>query len=143
DERSCSRSNMPIDWKSYQPGEFHDELISSPGHPRRIAQVLARYLASLSEQELQHRQDSVDHAIKTMGISFTVYSEAGNIDRQWPFDLIPRIISSKEWAAASKGLEQRLRALNSFIHDVYNDGLIFRDKVVPRELIMDSGNYRP
>lgn len=78
-----------------------------------------------------------------MGISFTVYSEAGNIDRQWPFDLIPRIISSKEWAATSKGLEQRLRALNSFIHDVYNDGLIFRDKVVPRELIMDSGNYRP
>jgi len=118
-------------------------LISSPGYPRKIAHVLARYLASLSEQELQHRQDSVDHAIKTMGISFTVYSEAGNIDRQWPFDLIPRIISSKEWATTSKGLEQRLRALNCFIHDVYNDGLIFRNKVVPRELIMDSDNYRP
>ena len=134
---------MPIDWKSYQPGEFHDELISSPGNPRKHARVLAKYLASLSQQELQHRKDSVEHAIKTMGISFTVYSEAGNIDRQWPFDLIPRIIPSKEWAKTSKGLEQRLHALNCFINDIYNDGLIFKDKVVPWDLITDSGNYRP
>jgi len=134
---------MPIDWKSYQPGEFHDELISSPGNPRKHARVLAKYLASLSQEELQHRKDSIDHAIKTMGISFTVYSEAGNIDRQWPFDLIPRIIPSKEWAITSKGLEQRLRALNCFIHDIYNDGRIFKDKVVPWDLIAESGNYRP
>jgi uncharacterized circularly permuted ATP-grasp superfamily protein len=134
---------MPIDWKSYQPGEFHDELISSPGNPRKHARGLAKYLASLTQQELQHRKDSVEHAIKTMGISFTVYSEAGNIDRQWPFDLIPRIIPSKEWASTSKGLEQRLKALNCFIHDIYNDGLIFKDKVVPWDLIADSGNYRP
>jgi len=134
---------MPIDWKSYQPGAFHDELISSPGYPRKAARVLARYLASLSDEELKQRQDSVQHAIKTMGISFTVYSEAGNIDREWPFDLIPRIITSREWESTSKGLEQRLRALNCFIHDVYNDGKILKNKVVPRELITDSGNYRP
>lgn len=133
---------MTIDWKSYHPGEFHDELISSPGHPRKAARVLTKYLASLSNEELQHREDSVNHAIKTMGISFTVYSEAGNIDRQWPFDPIPRIITRKEWDITSKGLEQRLRALNCFIHDVYNDGKIFRNKVVPKELIMDSGNFR-
>jgi uncharacterized circularly permuted ATP-grasp superfamily protein len=134
---------MPIDWKSYQPGNFYDELISSPGYPRKAGRVLAAYLASLSDEELQHRQDSVNHAIKTMGISFTVYSEAGNIDREWPFDIIPRIITSKEWATTSKGLEQRLHALNCFIHDIYNEGRIFKDKVVPRELIDDSGNYRP
>ena len=134
---------MPIEWKSYHPGKFHDELISSPGHPRATGRALAKYLASLSEEELNHRQDSVDHAIKTMGISFTVYSEAGNIDRQWPFDPIPRIIPSKEWAITSEGLKQRLRALNCFIHDIYNDGKVFKDKIVPWELIADSGNYRP
>lgn len=133
---------MPIDWKSYQPGKFHDELISTPGYPRKAARVLARYLASLSDEELKQRQDSVNHAIKTMGISFTVYSEAGNIDREWPFDLIPRIITSKEWEVTSRGLEQRLHALNCFIHDVYNDGKILKDKVVPRDLIADSGNFR-
>jgi uncharacterized circularly permuted ATP-grasp superfamily protein len=134
---------MTIDWKAYHPGEFHDELISTPGNARKAARVLTRYLASLGDEELQHRQDSVNHAIKTMGISFTVYSEAGNIDRQWPFDPIPRIITRKEWDITSKGLEQRLRALNCFIHDVYNDGRIFRNKVVPKDLIMDSGNFRP
>lgn len=134
---------MSIDWKSYSCGAFYDELISAPGKPRSYARVLANYLSSLSNEEVQRRQDAVRHAIKTMGISFTVYSEAGNIDREWPFDLIPRIITAKEWQATSKGLEQRLRALNHFIHDVYNDGKIFRDKVVPRELIMESGNYRP
>jgi uncharacterized circularly permuted ATP-grasp superfamily protein len=134
---------MSIDWKSYSSGAFYDELISAPGKPRSYARILANYLASLTPEEVQRRQDAVRHAIKTMGISFTVYSEAGNIDREWPFDLIPRIITAKEWQATSKGLEQRLHALNHFIHDVYNDGKIFRDKVVPRELIMESGNYRP
>ena len=134
---------MPIDWKSYQPGKFYDELISSPGYPRKAGRGLAKYLASLGDEELRHRQDSVKHAIRTMGISFTVYSEAGNIDREWPFDPIPRVITSKEWTTTSKGLEQRLHALNCFIHDVYNEGKIFSDKVIPRELIEDSGNFRP
>lgn len=133
---------MPIDWKSYQPGTFHDELISSPGYPRKAGRVLAKYLASLSDEELKQRHDAVQHAIRTMGISFTVYSEAGNIDREWPFDLIPRIIPAKEWHSTSKGLEQRLHALNCFIHDIYNEGNILKDKVVPRELIKDSGNFR-
>jgi uncharacterized circularly permuted ATP-grasp superfamily protein len=81
-------------------------------------------------------------AIKTMGISFTVYSDAGNIDREWPFDIIPRIIAEKEWNHTSAGLQQRLRALNCFIHDVYNDQKIFKDKLIPKELILNSGNFR-
>ncbi len=133
---------MSISWKTYNPGEFYDELISSPGYPRKAARKLTRYLSSLSHTELQQRKATVEHAIKTMGISFTVYSEAGNIDRQWPFDLVPRIITQKEWDKTSQGLKQRQRALNCFIHDVYNDGKILRDKVVPAELMKKSKNYR-
>lgn len=133
---------MKINWKSYHPDPFYDELISSPGYPRKAARVLARYLASLTNEELQQRKTAGELAIKTMGITFTVYSEAGNIDREWPFDIIPRIITEKEWENTSKGLIQRLHALNCFIHDVYNEGKIFKDKVVPRELIEGSGNFR-
>ncbi len=133
---------MKIDWKSYHPGDFFDELISAPGKPRQAARALCRYLASLSPEELDKRKASVIDAIKTMGISFTVYSDAGNIDREWPFDIIPRIITASEWDVTSRGLEQRLRALNCFINDVYNEGKILKDKVVPRELITDSGNFR-
>ena len=133
---------MKIDWKSYHPGDFFDELISAPGKPRKAARALCRYLASLSPEEIDLRKASVSDAIKTMGISFTVYSDAGNIDREWPFDIIPRIITASEWAVTSKGLQQRLHALNCFINDVYNDGKIFKDKVVPRELITKSANFR-
>ncbi len=133
---------MTINWKSYNPGEFYDELISSPGYPRKAARILTKYLASLSHDELKQRKAAVEHAIKSMGISFTVYSEAGNIDRQWPFDLVPRIITEKEWKTTSDGLKQRQRALNCFIHDVYNDGKIFKDKLIPEELVKKSKNYR-
>ncbi|MDX1490629.1 MAG: circularly permuted type 2 ATP-grasp protein [Pseudohongiellaceae bacterium] len=133
---------MEIDWKSYNPGSFYDELISSPGYARKPARILARYLRSLSHEELQQRKAAAELAIKTMGISFTVYSEAGNIDREWPFDIIPRIITETQWTRTSKGLEQRLRALNCFIHDIYNEQKILKDKVLPAELIAKSGNFR-
>src|SRR5690554_409067 len=133
---------MQIDWRTYDPGQFYDELISSPGHPRKATRHLAKYLASLSGEELQERKRSAELAIKTMGISFTVYSDAGNIDRAWPFDIIPRIIPQKEWQKTEQGLIQRLTALNCFINDIYNDQKILKDKVVPAELLADSVNFR-
>ncbi len=133
---------MQINWRDYVPGEFYDEIISSPGNPRRAARQLAKYLASLSGEDIQERQLSADLAIKTMGISFTVYSDSGNIDRAWPFDIIPRIITRREWQGVEKGLIQRLTALNCFISDVYNERRIIRDKVVPEELLADSANFR-
>lgn len=85
-------------------------------------------LSSLTGDELQERKQSAELAIKTMGISFTVYSDAGNIDRAWPFDIIPRIIPQKEWLKTEQGLIQRLTALNCFINDIYNDQKIIKDK---------------
>ncbi|MFT6055871.1 MAG: putative circularly permuted ATP-grasp superfamily protein, partial [Pseudohongiellaceae bacterium] len=135
-------STMRVNWKTYNPGKFYDEIISSPGYARKPARGLASYLRSLTHEELLEKKTAADLAIKTMGISFTVYSDAGNIDREWPFDIIPRIIAEKEWDKTSLGLQQRLRAINCFINDIYNDQKIFKDKVVPSELILDSGNFR-
>ena len=133
---------MRINWKTYNPGPFYDEIISSPGYARKPARRLVSLLGSLTHEELQQKKMAAELAIKTMGISFTVYSDAGNIDREWPFDIIPRIIAEKEWNHTSAGLQQRLRALNCFIHDVYNDQKIFKDKLIPKELILNSGNFR-
>jgi uncharacterized circularly permuted ATP-grasp superfamily protein len=133
---------MTIDWKAYKPGAFFDEVISSPGYPRRIARPIARHLAALKNEDLQARKAAAELAIKTSGITFTVYTEAGNIDREWPFDIIPRVISGKEWAQTERGLVQRLTALNRFIDDVYNEQRILRDGVVPRHLIENSKNFR-
>lgn len=133
---------MRVNWKTYNPGKFYDEIISSPGYARKPARQLASYLRSLTHEELLQKKTAAELAIKTMGISFTVYSDAGNIDREWPMDIIPRLIAASEWDRTSLGLEQRLRALNMFIHDLYNDQKILKDKVVPKELILNSSNFR-
>jgi uncharacterized circularly permuted ATP-grasp superfamily protein len=137
-----TKNVMKINWQDYSSGPFYDEIISSSGSPRNETRHLAHYLESLSGEELQERKLSAELAIKTMGISFTVYSDAGNIDREWPFDIIPRIIPQKQWQTTERGLIQRLTALNCFINDIYNDQKILKDKILPAYLIEDSVNFR-
>lgn len=134
---------MNIDWNSYDPGDYYDELIHSPGELRPAGRALAEYLGSLSSEEIQSRKEAAELAIKVMGITFTVYSDGNNIDRQWPFDIIPRIIPLKEWTCIEAGLKQRLTALNQFINDVYNEQRILKDRVIPVELLRQSKNLRP
>jgi hypothetical protein len=130
-------------WKRYRAADTFDELVTENGHPRQVARPAVRLLRELPEDELAARRAAAEVAIREMGISFTVYSEAGNIDRAWPFDLIPRVITAREWARVRRGLEQRSRALNLFINDVYNRQKIFADGVIPAEIVLESGNFKP
>lgn len=122
---------------------FFDELIDSQGLPRDYAKPLFEYLSNLSPSELHKAQNAAELAVKEMGITFTVYGEGNSIDRSWPIDIVPRLISAKEWRAVEQGLVQRTQALNMFIHDLYHDQLIIKDKVFPAELIAKSVNFRP
>ena len=134
---------MTLDWRQYRCEKFHDELFAAPGEPRAAARKLADYLDDLSTAELAERRLAAELAIKLMGITFTVYSEGKNVDRAWPFDIIPRIIEKREWARTEKGLKQRVAALNLFIQDIYNERKIIKDKVFPAELLAESVNFRP
>jgi uncharacterized circularly permuted ATP-grasp superfamily protein len=130
------------DWSTYHTGAFHDELIGPDGQPRAATGTLAAHLAALSPRMLKTRQDAAERAITEMGITFTVYSEGENIDRAWPFDIIPRVIPANEWAEIDRGLRQRLTALNMFIDDLYHEQRILADGRVPRELIESSPDFR-
>jgi len=99
-------------------------------------------LSSLPPESLLERQRAAEAEILTMGITFTVYSDGDDIDRAWPFDVVPRVIDGAEWDRVSDGLQQRLRALNLFIDDIYNDRRIVADGVFPEELLADSVNLR-
>jgi len=99
-------------------------------------------LSSLPPESLIERQRAAEAEILTMGITFTVYSDGDDIDRAWPFDVVPRVIDGAEWDRVSDGLQQRLRALNLFIDDIYNDRRIVADGVFPEELLADSVNLR-
>ncbi len=128
-------------WSGYQT-DFHDEMLDNNGKPRLASVALFNYLDSLSSEELNARKQAADLAIRQMGITFSVYSEAGNIDREWPFDIVPRIIESREWDHVHKGLEQRLKALNHFIDDLYHQQQIVKDGIVPAALFSSSQNFR-
>jgi uncharacterized circularly permuted ATP-grasp superfamily protein len=134
---------MPIDWTQYQLGEFYDELFAAPGAARPAASHLTSYLASLGARSLAERQVDAERAIAEMGITFTVYTEGQNIDRAWPFDVIPRTIEASEWARIEQGLAQRLTALNRFIDDLYHERKIIADRVVPADIIATSANFLP
>ncbi|MDX5364451.1 MAG: circularly permuted type 2 ATP-grasp protein, partial [Pseudazoarcus pumilus] len=116
--------------------------IAARGKPRPAAKMLTDYLAGLDADEIQARKKAAELAIVEMGISFTVYSEGENIDRAWPFDIIPRVIPRKEWRQVEAGLTQRLTALNLFIQDLYNEQRIVRDKVLPEYVLAQSKNFR-
>ena len=111
--------------------------------PRPAATALWSLLDELGLDEVQARQRATELDILTMGITFTVYSDGENIDRAWPFDVIPRIIPGDEWSEVERGLTQRLRAVNMFIDDLYNEQRIVADGVFPADLLAESVNFRP
>lgn len=132
-----------IDWKNYRTEPFYDELITASGNPRVAAKQLANHVSSLTTEQLEARRQAAEATIRQMGISFTVYTEEGNIDRAWPFDIIPRTISYKQWKITAAGLKQRLRALNLFINDLYHQQQIIKDGIIPGHILTQSKNFRP
>ncbi|MFC3122218.1 circularly permuted type 2 ATP-grasp protein [Agaribacter flavus] len=126
----------------YKEDRFFDELITSEGLPRKYAEPLVDYLSKMHGVERKLAQESAELAVKEMGITFTVYGDGSSIDRSWPIDIVPRLISKNEWQAVEKGLVQRVQALNMFIDDLYHKQSIVKDKVFPAELIAKSVNFR-
>ena len=131
----------------YRASTF-DELIGENGRPRAAASALVGHLERLGIAEIIERQRAADLGIEAAGITFRVYGESDDdtgtgIDRAWPFDIVPRVISRRDWDRVEAGLVQRLAALNHFIADVYGEQRIIAEGVVPAELVLDSPGYRP
>ena len=122
--------------------KHYDEHVTSLGRSRAGLSNLVSWMKNQRGKDLSELCSLAEVAIKEMGISFPVYSEGNNLDRLWPFDIIPRAITLKEWVMVSKGLRQRTKALNAFIHDVYNRQKILAEDVVPADLVLKSPNYK-
>ena len=133
---------MTIDWQAYRAEDLWDELVTRSGKARPGAGRLLKALAALSNEEITERKTAAELAIRAMGITFTVYDDGAHIDREWPFDIVPRLILKREWDEVARGLKQRVRALNAFIDDVYHHRRALRDGVVPAEYVLESREYR-
>ena len=133
----------PLDpFATYDPGDFYDELVAPDGTPRPGAQLLLDKIATLPPGDLAVRQEAAEALLLKMGITFNVYGRDEGTEKIFPFDIIPRIVSAKDWQQIETGLKQRIYALNQFLQDVYNEKKILKDKVVPEELILTSRTYR-
>ncbi|MGR8979717.1 MAG: circularly permuted type 2 ATP-grasp protein [Gammaproteobacteria bacterium] len=128
-------------WDHYTVTNAYDEMRCSENKSRASSHRLSHYLESLDCHALDARKTAAEMAIIEMGITFTVYSDEGNIDRAWPFDIIPRIIEYQEWRRVETGLKQRLKALNCFIDDIYNEQTFIKEGLIPAEIITSSKNF--
>ena len=91
------------------------------GRCGRPTPSLSRWLGEVRPEVLDFRRREAELLFRRIGITFSVYGEADAQERLIPFDVIPRILSAAEWDAVRAGLEQRVRAINLYIKDVYGN----------------------
>jgi uncharacterized circularly permuted ATP-grasp superfamily protein len=101
------------------------------------------WLARTPLERLRQKSAEAELLFRRLGITFAVYGEGGDPERLIPFDIIPRIIAASEWRALSAGLEQRVRALNAFLADVYNERRILTAGIIPKALVLENEAYQP
>ena len=128
-------------FSGYDPGARFCEILR-PGLPLDpgVERIRERF-ANLDPDTLLRRAQRAEQELLDRGITFTVYSDADAIDRVFPFDLIPRIITAAEWTRIDLGVQQRVAAINAFLHDVYHEQRILKDGVVPTDLVLGNAAY--
>jgi uncharacterized circularly permuted ATP-grasp superfamily protein len=113
------------------------------GALRQAYEELSLWLKETPPDALEYRRKEAELLFRRIGITFAVYGEAEAQERLIPFDVIPRIISAKEWAILDSGLKQRVKALNMFLSDIYHGRDILRAGLIPEDLIYQNPVFRP
>jgi uncharacterized circularly permuted ATP-grasp superfamily protein len=127
----------------YEKGPFFDEMFRAPGGAFDHYDLLLRRFSGFDSNALSEKQRLVDNAFLEEGITFTVYGDNKGTERIFPFDLIPRIIPNNEWQLIEQGLTQRIIALNLFLNDIYHEGQIIKDGIIPEDVVKSAAHYRP
>jgi uncharacterized circularly permuted ATP-grasp superfamily protein len=117
-----------------------DEMFSQEEIRRHYTSV-QDYLESVSDEALNKKEELAKSLFMSQGVTFTVYSSGEGIEKIFPFDIIPRIITASEWSLIEQGIKQRLKALNLFIKDIYTNQFIIKDGIIPIELVYSCPHY--
>jgi uncharacterized circularly permuted ATP-grasp superfamily protein len=120
-----------------------DEMTGSDGGLRPSYSELKRWLDETRPDVLDYRRREAELLFRRIGITFAVYGDADSTERLIPFDVIPRILSSQEWQRLRLGLEQRVKAINAYVSDVYGRREILRAGIVPEDLVFQNPVFRP
>jgi uncharacterized circularly permuted ATP-grasp superfamily protein len=128
--------------RGYALGAAFDEMFDTGMQPRAHYIPLHRRLMTVSVDEFRRKKTMTDLSMRQDGVGFTVYRQEEGIERVWPMDPVPRIISAAEWSHIERGLVQRLTALNLFLQDIYHEQFILRDKIIDPRLVYEGAYFR-
>lgn len=112
-----------------------DEMYTDQLKLREQYEIISGYLQDTSIDELTKKEELSKQLFMNQGVTFTVYNDEKGIEKIFPFDILPRIITHKEWEKIENGIKQRITALNLFLKDIYHDQFILKDKIIPIELV--------
>jgi uncharacterized circularly permuted ATP-grasp superfamily protein len=141
--REVSRSTRSGGRAPYPPpAGIYDEMVGDDGRVRPQYRRIHELWSRLTPAEFTERRRAVDRAFLRQGITFNVYGDAAGAERIFPFDMMPRLVTAKEWRKIEAGLAQRITALNLFLHDVYHEQKIVKDGVVPAYFVLSARHFR-
>jgi uncharacterized circularly permuted ATP-grasp superfamily protein len=121
---------------------YYDELRDATNQVRSHYRTYADWLTAMPPERIGHKRTEAEMLFHRVGITFAVYGEEDATERLIPFDIVPRIIPAQEWQLLERGLVQRVKALNMFLHDVYHEQAVFQKGLVPREKVVNNSQYR-
>ena len=140
--RSAARRGTLFD--DYQPlADTYDEYFDPRSEPRHGLRTVFNRLSAVTRPEFRASQRLADAAFRQGGITFSVYSDQRGVEKIFPFDLTPRIVTAADWQKIERGLEQRIRALNLFLADIYGPQRILAEGHIPPALIEQCTGYQP
>ncbi|MEO0866800.1 MAG: circularly permuted type 2 ATP-grasp protein, partial [Pseudomonadota bacterium] len=100
--------------------KYFDEMFGHGAAARAPYDAYCKWFEDEDTARLLQKSEEAEALFRLIGVTFNVYGDPDATERLIPFDLVPRIIAAREWAKVSKGIEQRVRALNAFLHDIYH-----------------------
>ena len=121
---------------------FFDEMRTATGELRPHYARYAQWLNAMPPAKIAQKHKEAEMMFHRLGITFAVYGEEAGAERLIPFDQVPRVIPAHEWEMLDKGLQQRVRALNLFLHDIYHDRQILKEGHIPAQEVLQNSQYR-
>jgi uncharacterized circularly permuted ATP-grasp superfamily protein len=129
-------------FNEYTLGAAYDEMFETGLRPRPHYRALFDLLRHVAPKEFRLRKAMSDASMRQDGVGFTVYRHEEGIERVWPMDPVPRLLPPDEWRRIEGGLAQRITALNLFLHDIYHEQRILRDRIIDPRLIYEGKFFR-
>jgi uncharacterized circularly permuted ATP-grasp superfamily protein len=119
-----------------------NEMYTDDGAIREIYQRYADWQAHLPPATLDRKTAEAELLFRRLGITFAVYGESAGAERLIPFDVVPRIFGASEWQRLEKGIKQRVRALNAFLHDIYHQQEIIKAGIIGADQVLGNALFR-